>query len=108
MKANVGGFDQVLRIMVGLVLVIMTIGGVIGSWGYLGLIVTAFYDMSSIRRAWLARSYPFLLLVLGGVGFLAIIAFCGANAPHDTPPRRGFFMPPCDGGAAPATAGPGR
>ena len=26
MKANVGGFDQVLRIMVGLVLVIMTIG----------------------------------------------------------------------------------
>ena len=41
MKANVGGFDQVLRIMVGLVLVIMAIGGVVGSWGYLGLIVTA-------------------------------------------------------------------
>jgi hypothetical protein len=41
MKANVGGFDQVLRIMVGLVLVILTIGNVIGSWGYLGLVVTA-------------------------------------------------------------------
>jgi len=41
MKANVGGFDQILRIMVGLVLVIMTIGNVIGSWGYLGLVLTA-------------------------------------------------------------------
>jgi hypothetical protein len=41
MKANVGGFDQALRIMIGLVLVIMAIGGVIGAWGYLGLLVTA-------------------------------------------------------------------
>ena len=41
MKANVGGFDRVLRNMVGLVLVIMTIGDVIGSWGYLGLVVLA-------------------------------------------------------------------
>ena len=41
MKANVGGFDRALRIMVGLVLVIMTIGDAIGSWGYLGLIVSA-------------------------------------------------------------------
>ena len=41
MKANVGGFDRALRIMVGLVMVIMTIGNVIGSWGYLGLIVMA-------------------------------------------------------------------
>ena len=41
MKANVGGFDRALRIMVGLVMVIMAIGGAIGSWGYLGLIVLA-------------------------------------------------------------------
>ena len=41
MKANVGGFDRALRIMVGLVLVIMAIGGAIGSWGYLGLILLA-------------------------------------------------------------------
>ena len=42
MKANVGGFDRALRVMVGLVLVIMTIGDVIGPWGYLvGLIVLA-------------------------------------------------------------------
>jgi hypothetical protein len=41
MKANVGGFDRALRIMVGLVLVIMTIGDVIGPWGYLGLVVLA-------------------------------------------------------------------
>ena len=41
MKTNVGGFDRILRIMVGLVLVIMTIGDVIGPWGYLGLVVLA-------------------------------------------------------------------
>ena len=41
MKANVGGFDRALRIMVGLVLVILTIGDAIGPWGYLGLIVLA-------------------------------------------------------------------
>jgi hypothetical protein len=42
MKANVGGFDQAARIMVGLVLIIMAIGGVVGGWGYLvGLIVAA-------------------------------------------------------------------
>jgi hypothetical protein len=40
-KTNVGGFDRVLRIMVGLVMVIATIGDVIGSWGYLGLVVMA-------------------------------------------------------------------
>ena len=41
MKANVGGFDRALRIMVGLVMVIMAIGDAIGPWGYLGLIVLA-------------------------------------------------------------------
>ncbi len=41
MKANVGGIDRVLRIVVGLVLVAMAAMGSIGSWGYLGLIVLA-------------------------------------------------------------------
>jgi Protein of unknown function (DUF2892) len=41
MKANVGGFDKALRIMLGLVLVIMSIGGVVGLWGYLGFVLMA-------------------------------------------------------------------
>jgi Protein of unknown function (DUF2892) len=41
MKANVGGFDQAVRIMLGLVLVIMAIGGVVGAWGYLGFVLSA-------------------------------------------------------------------
>lgn len=42
MQANVGGFDRALRIMIGLVIVILSIGNVIGGWGYLvGLLVLA-------------------------------------------------------------------
>jgi ABC-type branched-subunit amino acid transport system permease subunit len=41
MKANVGGIDRALRIVVGLVMVAMAAVGTIGSWGYLGLIVLA-------------------------------------------------------------------
>lgn len=41
MKANVGGIDRVLRIVVGLVLVVLAAVGTVGSWGYLGLIVLA-------------------------------------------------------------------
>ena len=40
----------------------------------LGLIVTASSEMSSVRHAWLARTYPFFLLVAGGVVFLVIVA----------------------------------
>ncbi|MEY4122883.1 MAG: hypothetical protein RLZZ457_1721, partial [Pseudomonadota bacterium] len=39
MKANVGGFDRVFRIVVGLALVALAITNTIGPWGYLGLIV---------------------------------------------------------------------
>ena len=38
MKANVGGIDRVLRILVGLVLIGATLGGFIGAWGWLGLV----------------------------------------------------------------------
>ena len=41
MKANVGGIDRVLRIVVGLIMVMMAAVGSIGPWGYLGLIVLA-------------------------------------------------------------------
>ena len=41
MKANVGGLDRVLRIVVGLVLVALAVTQMVGSWGYLGLIVLA-------------------------------------------------------------------
>lgn len=41
MKANVGGIDRVLRIVVGVVLVGLAAMGTIGAWGYLGLIVLA-------------------------------------------------------------------
>lgn len=41
MKANVGGIDRALRIVVGLVLVGLTLAGQIGVWGYLGLIPLA-------------------------------------------------------------------
>jgi ABC-type branched-subunit amino acid transport system permease subunit len=41
MKANVGGFDRILRIVVGLALTVLAATGVVGAWGYLGLIVLA-------------------------------------------------------------------
>lgn len=44
MQANLGSIDRVLRIVVGLVLIGLTLAGVIGWWGWLGvvLLVTAF------------------------------------------------------------------
>lgn len=41
MKANVGGIDRLLRIVVGVVLAGLAAMGTIGAWGYLGLIVLA-------------------------------------------------------------------
>jgi hypothetical protein len=35
---NVGNFDRALRILLGLVLMGLAVGGVIGEWGYLGLV----------------------------------------------------------------------
>lgn len=37
MKANVGGFDKVLRIAVGLILIGLAATGMIGLWGWIGL-----------------------------------------------------------------------
>jgi hypothetical protein len=41
MKHNVGTIDRLLRIVFGLVLIGLTLSGVIGSWGWLGLVVIA-------------------------------------------------------------------
>lgn len=38
---NVGGLDRLARIIAGLVLLALTAGGVIGGWGWLGLIPLA-------------------------------------------------------------------
>jgi len=39
MKANVGGIDRILRLVLGLALIGLTLGGVIGAWGWLGLVL---------------------------------------------------------------------
>jgi hypothetical protein len=41
MKYNVGGIDRILRISVGIVLVALVANGVVGWWGWLGLIPLA-------------------------------------------------------------------
>ena len=41
MKVNVGGMDRVLRIVVGLALILMAVTGVIGNWGWIGLVLLA-------------------------------------------------------------------
>ena len=44
MRANIGKVDRALRFIVGLVLIGLSLSGVIGGWGWLGIIalVTAF------------------------------------------------------------------
>lgn len=41
MTKNVGGIDRMLRIVAGLVLIILAAAGIIGPWGWLGVIVLA-------------------------------------------------------------------
>ncbi|HQO29506.1 MAG TPA: DUF2892 domain-containing protein [Accumulibacter sp.] len=38
MKVNVGGIDKILRIVVGIALIAMTLMGVIGAWGWVGVV----------------------------------------------------------------------
>ena len=38
MQINVGGIDRVLRIVIGIVLITLAISGVIGSWGWIGIL----------------------------------------------------------------------
>ena len=41
MKCNVGGIGRILRISVGIVLVALAANGIVGWWGWLGLIPLA-------------------------------------------------------------------
>lgn len=38
MKANVGGIDRILRIVIGLALIGATLAGMIGMWGWIGVV----------------------------------------------------------------------
>ncbi len=40
-KSNVGGIDRILRIVAGLVLIGLTLAGVIGMWGWIGIVPLA-------------------------------------------------------------------
>ncbi len=37
-KNNVGGIDRILRIVIGLALIGMTLTGMIGVWGWIGVV----------------------------------------------------------------------
>jgi len=41
MKANMGTIDRSVRIIVGLLLIGLTLGGVIGMWGWIGVLPLA-------------------------------------------------------------------
>ena len=38
MKSNVGGIDRILRVVVGVALIALTLMGVIGAWGWIGVV----------------------------------------------------------------------
>ena len=41
MKANVGGIDRILRIVVGLLLIVLALTGTVGAWGWIGVVLVA-------------------------------------------------------------------
>ena len=41
MKANIGTIDRCLRILAGLLLIGLSLSGVIGAWGWIGLVPLA-------------------------------------------------------------------
>ncbi len=41
MKLNVGGVDRIARVVAGLALIGLTLAGVIGVWGWIGIIPLA-------------------------------------------------------------------
>ena len=38
MNKNVGGFDRILRVVVGVVLVALAATGTVGAWGFVGIV----------------------------------------------------------------------
>lgn len=41
MKTNVGGIDRIARIVVGALLILLTLLGTIGVWGWIGVVLLA-------------------------------------------------------------------
>ena len=41
MQCNVGGVDRLLRMVAGVALIVLAIFGLIGSWGYIGVVPLA-------------------------------------------------------------------
>ncbi|HEX5803654.1 MAG TPA: DUF2892 domain-containing protein [Azospira sp.] len=41
MKANVGGFDKIARILAGIVLIALAATGTVGVWGWIGIVPLA-------------------------------------------------------------------
>lgn len=41
MQCNVGGVDRLLRMVVGVALIVLAIFGLVGSWGYIGIVPLA-------------------------------------------------------------------
>jgi len=52
MKANVGGIDRILRIVVGLALIIATLAGALPVWGWIGIIplLTGLFSFCPLYR----------------------------------------------------------
>lgn len=41
MKKNIGTIDRIARIVIGLALIALAVSGVIGAWGYIGIVPLA-------------------------------------------------------------------
>ena len=52
MKSNLGSVDRLLRLIGGAVLVVLALTGVIGAWGWLGIILlaTGLINLSPLYR----------------------------------------------------------
>jgi hypothetical protein len=54
MSKNVGGIDRILRIVVGLALIGMTLAGIIGMWGWIGVV-----PLATAAIGWCPAYLPF-------------------------------------------------
>ncbi len=54
MSKNIGGIDRILRIVVGLVLIGLTLTGIIGMWGWIGVV-----PLATAAIGWCPAYLPF-------------------------------------------------
>ena len=48
MKTNVGGIDKILRVVVGIALIAMAALGVVGAWGWIGVVLDTKPDWAEV------------------------------------------------------------